>query len=522
MLKRLRLQLAFLYILAAVGLVALFGLGSYALLQLYFQRETDLALEYKMALQFRQYGLTPPAELLQAEQAWQAGNPRQPNSSTQVALVLPTTRPENTLTPSPTLTPSKPLETPTRLPPQAASEDENEDGGSESEDGESNRQPALPQITQTQVPSSQIALIQSTPSQSEGEDESPEDKYDAELASIYTLPIDASGKVISSPNQALPPFAQNQAASRAAQVNGHDLRTIRQADGTKLRLLTYRLSTASGPLILQMGRLLAEQERVLGQFLVGLAILGGLGIFFLGLGSWWLSGRSISPAQKAWDQQQTFISNASHELRTPLTLLRASAEVGLRGQPDDDQKAILQDILGETDYMSRLVDDLLLLSRLDARRLKLEYAQVSLPNLLQEIAGQAEKLMAGKNIHLQLGGTTGRVWGDRARLRQVLLILLDNAIRFTPAGGFIQLETAPHARTCRIMISDSGAGIAPEHLAHIFERFYQVVPSAEASRSNGLGLSIAKGIIEAQGGKISIESQVGKGTRVTIEMPAAA
>jgi signal transduction histidine kinase len=274
-------------------------------------------------------------------------------------------------------------------------------------------------------------------------------------------------------------------------------------------------------LILQMGRLLADQERVLKQFLVGLLLLGSIGIFVLGLGSWWLSGRSISPAQKAWDQQQVFISNASHELRTPLTLMHASAEVGLRSQPNDEQKEILQDILGETDYMSRLVDDLLLLSRLDSRRLKLERERVSMPDLLQEVANQAEKLGAGKSIHLQLGQTNGIVWGDRARLRQVLLILLDNAIRFTPAGGFIRLETAPHAKTCLIMVTDNGAGIPPQHLPHIFERFYQVAPTAETSRSNGLGLSIAKGIIEAQGGRISIESNVSRGTRVTIVMPAA-
>ncbi len=469
MLKRLRLQLAFLYILAAIGLVGLFGLGSYVLLQVYFQRETDLALQYKMALQFRQYGLTPPAELLRVEQNWQASNSRPASSPT----------------------PSKPTLSPVQPGPGEESEDEEE----------TNSQSNSPQSGSTS--------------------EEGEDQFDGELASIYTLPIDASGNVISSPNMALPPFSQDQEASRAAQVNGHDLRTLRQADGTRLRLLTYQLSTASGPLILQMGRLLADQERVLQQFLVGLVLLGSAGIFILGLGSWWLSGRSISPAQKAWDQQQIFISNASHELRTPLTLMHASAEVGLRSQPNDEQKEILQDILGETDYMSRLVDDLLLLSRLDSRRLKLERKRVSLPDLLQEVASQAEKLGAGKSIHLQLGQTNGIVWGDRARLRQVLLILLDNAIRFTPAGGSIRLETVPHTKTCQIMVSDNGTGIAPQHLPHIFERFYQVAPSADSSRSNGLGLSIAKGIIEAQGGRISIESQPGKGTRLTIEMPAA-
>jgi signal transduction histidine kinase len=270
-----------------------------------------------------------------------------------------------------------------------------------------------------------------------------------------------------------------------------------------------------------MGRTLIDQDRVLKQFLFGLFILGSISGVLLGVGSWYLSGRSIGPAQRAWDQQQAFVSNASHELRTPLTLIRASAEVGLRSQPTGEQGDLWQDILSESDYMNRLVDDLLLLSRLDTHRLKLVREQVSLPELLQEIAYQAEKLIGEKGIKIEIGKASGMIWADQTRMRQVLLILIDNALRFTPAGGSIRLETVARHKTHQIIVSDNGTGISPDHLAHLFERFYQINPTGEAlTRSNGLGLSIAKGIIEAQGGEIHVESQVGVGTRVVLELPA--
>jgi signal transduction histidine kinase len=115
------------------------------------------------------------------------------------------------------------------------------------------------------------------------------------------------------------------------------------------------------------------------------------------------------------------------------------------------------------------------------------------------------------------------VWADPGRLRQVLLILLDNAIRYTPDNGVVRLEAFSQQKYCQVIVSDNGIGIAPEHLSHIFDRFYQANPTGEDNaRSNGLGLSIARGIILALEGKIHIESQPGQGTRVILELPTAA
>lgn len=117
--------------------------------------------------------------------------------------------------------------------------------------------------------------------------------------------------------------------------------------------------------MIQVGRLLEDNDRVLGKLAANIGLTGVLVLILAGAGSWWLAGLTLVPAQKAWDQQQTFVANASHELRTPITLMRASTEVALRGARDPKQTELLQDVLKETDYMSVQVDDLLLLSRLD-------------------------------------------------------------------------------------------------------------------------------------------------------------
>lgn len=137
------------------------------------------------------------------------------------------------------------------------------------------------------------------------------------------------------------------------------------SNDVRVRLLTYETGL-NVPVVIQVGRQLSDQDRVLDQYLTGLLILGSIASLLLAFVSWWLAGRSLVPAQKAFDQQQNFVSNASHELRTPLTLMRATAEFGLRTQPAQEQGQVLQDIINETDYMNYLVDDLLLLSRLDA------------------------------------------------------------------------------------------------------------------------------------------------------------
>ena len=451
MLRTLRLKLTLLYFVFALGLVILLGAGSYLMLSYYFQQSTDLALEYKMATEFRLLNLPLPQSLAKSEQLWLENKPR------------PAT--------TPTATPSSIITTP---------------NPTSSNDGKS----------------------------SDGEGE-----IDGELAPIFVVPLDSSGQNIANSQNTSPTKIIDMSASIAALSKGSDLRTTTLNNNVRVRLLTYPTGLNS-PAVLQVGRQLSDQDRVLNQYLTGLLILGSIASLMLAFISWWLAGRSLSPAQKAWDQQQSFVSNASHELRTPLTIMRATAEIGLRKHPPQEQGQTLKDIINETDYMNHLVDDLLLLSRLDAHRLQLAKENIPISDLIAETIRQMEKLTLEKNITLTMDTTKGNIIGDPARIRQVLLILFDNALRFTPAGGTIHLSAKPSGKFAEIVVSDNGPGIPAKDLPHLFERFYQVRTKAtNDSRSNGLGLSIAKALIEAQNGTIHIESAPNKGTRVYLLMP---
>jgi signal transduction histidine kinase len=560
MLKRLRFQLTILYLLASMSLVALTGAGTYLLLQRYLQVAADQALEYKMALQFEQYGLSLPPELAQAEQNWLKQNPRDstvfeapaagvlvPATSTQAPSATPSALPtlENTPTPeaTPTLTftpdptanvqPAGANSSIPRLIQVSLLKDGGEGGDDSSEkptsswssSSDSQQKNTLSINTATPVATAS-SFLGTLPHSSRGEISG--DDLDARLAPIFITPLNSSGKIeqgvpaVKSPVVVPMPALFDSEAAAASLLSGVDWRTVLLSDGSRLRLLTYRTSSPTGPALLQAGRLLDDQDLLLKSFMTGILILSGFSIILLGLGSWWLSGRSLGPAERAWDQQQAFISNASHELRTPLTLIQATTEVALRRQTNPEQKGYLKNILEEIHYMNHMVDDLLLLARRDARRLKLNREIVSLSRLFIEIQHQVENLAAEQGVSLRLGESAGAVWADTARLRQVLLILLDNAIRYASPDGSISLEAARHGRTDKIVISDNGAGIPAEHLPHVFERFYQAPRSGEDdARSNGLGLSIAKALVEAMSGQISIESQPGEGTRVIIELPVA-
>ncbi len=487
MLRKLRFQLILLSLVGAIGLVALLGGGSYYLLQRYMQQSTDLALKMKMALQFRQYGLPLPPDLASAERDW-LGNQNQQAGSPTPAVSIQFFQPTST------------------APPQASVSKASQDTGEEEEGDEdaSTQSPITRQESET----------------ASSDSSSGEEAYGEALNSVFVLPIDPSGQVLQSANQPLPVAVQDKQASASALANGVDLRTAQLENGSRARLLTYRVALQGGPELLQVGRSLNEQALILRQFLIGLVVLAVIAAILLGLGSWYLTGRALIPAQRAWENQQIFIANASHELRAPLTLVKANAEVGLRAAPPPEQQEILSEILSETDYMNRMVDDLLLLSRLDTQRLKLERKPVLVKDLFEEVQYQVRLLAAEKAITISLGETTGVINGDPLRLRQVCIILLDNALRYTPHGGQIDLESRVIGKFVEIQVRDNGQGIPAQDLPHVFDRFYQVQHSGEDERrGNGLGLSIAKALVEAQGGEISISSQAGQGTKVNLRFP---
>ncbi len=346
-------------------------------------------------------------------------------------------------------------------------------------------------------------------------------KYEGELSSIFVLPLDSKGKLIFNPNPFKPPMLPDQNALKNSLAGEYDLRTVSLADETSIRLLTYKLPGQTGIEVLQLGKPIEDQLRILNQFLEGLLIIGSASILVLGVGSWWLAGRMLASAQKAWDNQQLFIANASHELRAPLTLIRAGSDAALRKSVKNPSlRNLLKDVVLEVDHMNHLVEDLLLLSRLDIGQLKMVVEDVHLNELADEIQRQYQPIMAEKSVKFLVQAEAVKIRGDKFRLRQVVFILLDNALRHTPERGSIVLSIKKQDRNARISVSDSGEGIPQQHIDRVFERFYQVESDRrQADSGSGLGLSIAKSIVEAHGGNISIESKTGQGTTLICRLP---
>jgi two-component system, OmpR family, sensor kinase len=225
--------------------------------------------------------------------------------------------------------------------------------------------------------------------------------------------------------------------------------------------------------------------------------------------------------EAALESQKRFVADASHELRTPLTTVRGNIEL-LRREPPvatEERAEILADTTDEVDRLIRLVNQLLLLARADAGR-ALQRETFPLRPLLEDVCRQARLLAPNSAIHYE-PAPDAWVEGDRDGLKQVLLILADNAGAHSAPGATIEISTRQRDESVAMSVRDTGPGIPPDVLPHIFERFYR----GEVARSSpgaGLGLSIAKELVEAQGGAIRVESTPGQGSVFTVILPAAA
>ena len=233
----------------------------------------------------------------------------------------------------------------------------------------------------------------------------------------------------------------------------------------------------------------------------------------------------VAQLSKSLEDQRRFYADASHELRTPLTAIRGVAEVALRGpekSPGEHTEA-LRSIVELATEMGRLVDDLLFLARSEAGQLQYEMAEVSLAPLLEEVIDQTRGLASSTERRIELAPeTTDRpvVWGDAQRLRQLFLILMDNAIKYTDPGGKVTLSIRPEPSWVRILVHDNGIGISENDIPHIFERFYRAdATRARSEASTGLGLSIAQSIVKGHKGNISVESTVGRGATFSVLFP---
>jgi len=228
--------------------------------------------------------------------------------------------------------------------------------------------------------------------------------------------------------------------------------------------------------------------------------------------------RTLARMEKLFQSQRRFLADVGHELRTPLTAIHGNVDL-IRHTGEADEQS-LSTIETEVGRLTRLVNDLLLLAQADAGKLPLDYRPVELDTVLLEVFQQA-CMLAHEQANLRIGEVDQViVCGDRDRLKQVLLNLVGNAVKYTPSGGEIVIGVGKTLNWARLTVQDNGPGIPAEDLPHIFERFYR----AEKSRSRkgfGLGLSIARWIVERHGGMIEVQSVPGKGTTFTVRLPLA-
>jgi len=226
--------------------------------------------------------------------------------------------------------------------------------------------------------------------------------------------------------------------------------------------------------------------------------------------------------EAAHSTQQRFIADASHELRTPLTILRGEIEVALRKpRSADEYREVLQSNKEEIELLSRLTDNLLTLARADAGQIVIHRDQIGLVELVREVS---EKLrpaaqVRGVEIDIEADGETV-LSCDRMQIERVLFNLIDNAISYSPRDEKVKVEISGDGGEIRIEVSDSGPGIQPEHLPHLFDRFYR----ADQSRSRehegaGLGLAIVKTFVEAHGGSVEARSEIGRGSVFVVRFP---
>lgn len=231
--------------------------------------------------------------------------------------------------------------------------------------------------------------------------------------------------------------------------------------------------------------------------------------------------QTLERLEQLFTTQQRFLADVSHELRTPLTVIKGNMDLMRRMKKVDPES--IESIDAEVNRLTRLVNSLLLLAQAESGYLRLNLEPIELDTLLIEVHQELHLLAQNKKLQLELSEIEQvQIRGDRDRLKQVLLNLVSNAIQYTPSGGKVTLSLQRSGQQARLVVRDTGPGIPPEDLPHIFERFYRAEKSRTRSGHGGgfgLGLSIAKWIVDHHNGYIQVESRLGEGTAFIVWLP---
>jgi signal transduction histidine kinase len=316
-----------------------------------------------------------------------------------------------------------------------------------------------------------------------------------------------------------------EAARRAAASGTSDEERELPEDRT-LRLHAERFTLRGGKVMIAVAVAdKVELEDRYAALITTFAAAALVALVLVSAGAWWLVRQSTAPVERSMEQMRRFMADAAHELRTPLTVLRAQAEVALeQSREAPEYVASLKAIDAESQRLARIVDDLLTLARADAGERPIERRRVFLDDIAMDAAQAARAIAAAKGVTLTINDfEEAAIEGDPELLRRLIVILLDNAVKFTPTAGNVRIGVSRSNTTATLVVGDTGIGIPAEQLPHVFERFYRGDPArvrekAEATGA-GLGLAIAQWITEAHQATLAIDSLPGRGTTVTVRFP---
>jgi len=314
---------------------------------------------------------------------------------------------------------------------------------------------------------------------------------------------------------------------------------------------------------LSIGRALDYNDRVMRDFTRNYFALEPIVILLSGLLGWFLAGRALRPVNSvaeaaqqithsslntqiplrhagdeldrlieafnhmmmrlncSFEQIRQFSTDVSHELRTPLTVARGQLEVALfTAQTVEEHREAMAEALEGIDRLSNIVRALLLLSQSETGQLSLQKTDLDLAEMTRDLVEEHQIPAEAQDVRLSAElPPSAMIFADRVQIERMISNLLGNAIKYTPAGGRVTVRLSEQGSQMRFVVEDTGVGIAPDHLPHIFDRFYRV-PSADPEKGLGLGLSFVAWIVKAHGGTVDVESKLQQGTRFTVMLPA--
>jgi signal transduction histidine kinase len=355
----------------------------------------------------------------------------------------------------------------------------------------------------------------------------------------FGIAVDPTGVVYGPRQFQLPTGLPDTDAVTRAKAHGTDVRTttvtfveLGPGEATRqvavpVRQMTMPVETATGRWAVQVIQDRSTEQQTL-ENIVFVLVLGGIVVVLVAGAFGWVYARralvpirdSLAGQRVALRRQREFAADASHELRTPLTVIRASVEYLRRNatKPVGEVGDALVDIDAEVQHLTTLVDDLLLLARSDSGAITLERVPLHLDDVATDAAAALAQPAADAGVRVEVDPEPTAAIGDPARLRQLVMILVDNAIRHSPRGGAVRVVIRPGADGgSTLAVEDAGPGVAPEDRAHVFDRFWRA-PGAPAG-GTGLGLAIAKWIAEHHDGTISVDQSDAGGARFEVRLP---